>query len=141
MHPRENGFTLIELLVVIIVIAILAAVAVPVFIRQREKGYAAQTQSALKNAATAVEAYATDHGGSYQGLDTDPALAATLRSNGFVVPTWATSFDVVANSRNYCIEIRHASATAGSPWRRATYFGSQGAPQPTPDNCPGAPSL
>lgn len=141
MHEREHGFTLIELLVVIVVIAILAAIAVPVFIRQREKGYAAQTQSALKNAATAVEAYATEHGGSYQGLDADPALAATLRANGFVVPGWAITFDVVASSNNYCIEIRHISATSGTPWRRATYFGSQGAPQPTPDNCPGAPSL
>lgn len=141
MHARQNGFTLIELLVVIIVIAILAAIAVPVFVRQREKGYAAQMQSALKNAATAVEAYATDHGGNYQGLDADPALAATLRANGFVVPSWAITFDVVASSSNYCIEIRHGSATAGTAWRRATYFGSEGAPQPTPDNCPGAPSL
>lgn len=141
MHARQEGFTLIELLVVIVVIAILAAIAIPVFIRQREKGYDAQVQSALKNAATAVEAYATDNGGSYAGLETDPALAATLRANGFVVPSWASTFDVVASSTNYCIEIRHASATAATKWRRATYFGSEGAPQPTPDNCPGAPSL
>lgn len=141
MRPREDGFTLIELLVVIIVIAILAAIAIPVFIRQREKGYDAQVQSALKNAATAVEAYATDHAGNYSGLENDPGLAATLLDNGFRVPEWATSFDVVASTTAYCIEIRHESATSATRWRRATYFSSYGAPTPTPDNCPGAPSL
>jgi type IV pilus assembly protein PilA len=53
----EAGFTLIELLVVILIIAILAAIAIPVFLRQREKGYVSQSQSALKNAATAQESY------------------------------------------------------------------------------------
>jgi prepilin-type N-terminal cleavage/methylation domain-containing protein len=32
---REEGFTLIELLVVIVIIAILATIAIPVFLRQR----------------------------------------------------------------------------------------------------------
>lgn len=132
---------LIELLVVIIVIAILAAIAVPVFLAQREKGYAAQVQSALKNAATAVEAYATDNNGNYEGLETVPDLAATMEANGFRVPAWAASFDVVASSTAYCIEIRHGSASVGKPWRRATYLASQGAPGSSPDNCPAAPSL
>lgn len=143
MRPpgRQDGFTLIELLVVIIIIAVLAAIAIPVFIKQREKGYAAQVQSALKNAATAVEAYATDNAGKYSGLETVPDLAATLQDNGFKVPSWAMTFDVVAGDSNYCIEIRHASASAGTGWRRATYFGDRGAPGATPDNCPAAPSL
>lgn len=141
MRTRQDGFTLIELLVVIVVIAILAAIAIPVFINQREKGYDAQVQSALKNAATAVEAYATDHGGDYSGLETTPDLAADMAANGFKVPSWATTFDVVASASNYCIEIRHASSTAATQWRRATYFGDGGRPQPTPDNCPAAPSL
>lgn len=132
---------MIELLVVIVIVSVLAAIAIPVFINQRQKGYAAQVQSALKNAATAVEAYATDHAGDYSGLETDPDLARTLADNGFNVPTWAVTFDVVATNDNYCIQIRHSVATAATGWRRATYFGDVGAPAPSPDVCPASASL
>ena len=57
---NEGGFTLIELLVVIIIIGILAAIAIPVFLNQRKKGYDAQAKSDLRNAATAEETVITD---------------------------------------------------------------------------------
>jgi type IV pilus assembly protein PilA len=140
-EATQRGFTLVELLVVIVVIAILAAIAVPVYLQQRQKGYAAQVQAALKDAATAVESYATETNGDYSGLDNPPDTAALMLEQGFRVPTWAVSFDVVASATGYCIEIRHGSAIAGNAWRRGTYFGSAGVPTPTPDNCPAAASL
>ena len=51
-EEREGGFTLIELLVVIIIIGILAAIAIPVFLNQRKKGYDAQAKSDARNMAT-----------------------------------------------------------------------------------------
>src|SRR4051812_39575758 len=57
----EGGFTLIELLVVIIIIGILAAIAIPVFLNQRKKGYDAQAKSDLRNLATLEETYLTDN--------------------------------------------------------------------------------
>ena len=62
MDEKDQGFTLIELLVVIIIIGILAAIAIPVFLNQRQKGWDAQAKSDLKNMATAQETYLTDFG-------------------------------------------------------------------------------
>src|SRR4051812_20405042 len=68
-EEHEGGFTLIELLVVIIIIGILAAIAIPVFLNQRKKGYDAQAQSDLRNVATAEETYLSDHPGGYVACD------------------------------------------------------------------------
>ncbi|MFL6069781.1 MAG: prepilin-type N-terminal cleavage/methylation domain-containing protein [Actinomycetes bacterium] len=61
-EENEGGFTLIELLVVIIIIGILAAIAIPVFLNQRKKGWDSAVKSDLKNSATAQETYMTDNG-------------------------------------------------------------------------------
>ena len=63
IHKRmkgEKGFTLIELLVVIIIIAILAAIAIPTFLGQRNKAYDASAKSLVRNAMTAMETIYVD---------------------------------------------------------------------------------
>ena len=60
MKDKEEGFTLIELLVVMIIIGILAAIAIPVFLSQRQKGYDASVKSDLRTIANELESYNTD---------------------------------------------------------------------------------
>jgi prepilin-type N-terminal cleavage/methylation domain-containing protein len=135
-RDRDDGFTLIELLVVVLIIAVLAAIAIPLFYRQRERGHEAQVRSALRNAAQAAEAYVTDpaSGGSYSGLD--GGTYVDLAASGFRMPEYLEYVNIEASATAFCLETRHKSLTASSAWRRAVYRSDEGAPAPIPDHCP-----
>jgi type IV pilus assembly protein PilA len=106
-EEREGGFTLIELLVVIIIIGILAAIAIPVFLNQRQKGYDAQAKSDLRNVATAEETYLTENPASYLAT---AAPATALLSQGFHQSGNVTAIKVTVDVANgFCAEAKSAS--------------------------------
>ncbi|HWM07711.1 MAG TPA: prepilin-type N-terminal cleavage/methylation domain-containing protein [Solirubrobacteraceae bacterium] len=70
----EKGFTLIELLVVILIIGILAAIALPAFLNQREKAQDSEAKSAARTAQTALETFYSDN----QNYDVDQAAVELI---------------------------------------------------------------
>ena len=118
---REGGFTLIELLVVILIIAILAAIAIPIFLNQRKKAWVSQQQSALKNASIAAETWATDNNGNFTGMTKD-----NLIDNGFTDTSGVTLTVAKTGASGYCLK-----AASDNPVPVLWYNSKVGAPSQT----------
>jgi type IV pilus assembly protein PilA len=121
---KDRGFTLIEITVVVLIIAILAAIAIPFFLNQRNRSYESQAQASLRDAATAMKSYATDNDGTFL----NPGQEASLVGQGFR-STSGVTITIETGGPDYCLQADHDNLPAN--WRYAASAG-----RPISGDCP-----
>lgn len=128
---EESGFTLVELLVVMLILGILAAIAIPAFFSQRDKGYDSDAKANARTVQTALETYAVDNGGKYTG-----ATMTNLANIEGTINGMTGSVTVTPGTDSYTIESTSKSgnkfqivrASNGSTTFPCTTTGKAGCP-------------
>ena len=77
---QKKGFTLVELMVVVAIIAILAAVALPMYTRFKQKAMASAPVKVLSGATSALQTHYSEFG-NFMDITYDPATTQLMHNN------------------------------------------------------------
>jgi type IV pilus assembly protein PilA len=94
LHTRKGGFTLIELMIVVAIIGILAAIAIPNFLRFQLRSRVGEGKTNIAAIRTAEESYNAEYG-VYVAAVAAPATPATPTNSKRDWPATAPGFTTV----------------------------------------------
>lgn len=94
LNKRRGGFTLVEIMIVVAIIALLAAIAVPGFLRARKRSQASRIINDLRLIDSAVDQYAIE-----TNKTSGASVAVTDWTNYLKKNTnlWSTGKDILGN--------------------------------------------
>ena len=129
LNTKHAGFTLVEIMIVVAIIALLAAIAVPNFLRSRKRSQATQILQDLRVIDSAVDQYAIEYnktsGSSVAWSDVQlyikrgtrlyTSSGADILGNAFTLPTVDNAPKVSATSFSALSDV--APASFWSPYR------------------------
>src|ERR1044072_1113495 len=106
----EGGFTLIELLVVIIIIGILLAIAIPSYLKFRDRANQSAAKANVRASVPGIEAYYADNN-TYAGL----TLTGIQASYDAGIKN--ITFGSTLNATTYCVQsgVGHATFNKNGP--------------------------
>lgn len=90
MRKQEQGFTLIELMIVVAIIAILAAIAIPLYLNYTNRAKLSEAINMMSPAKTAVAAYYSANG-NMPSNNASAGLSAATSYTGKAVASVAVS--------------------------------------------------
>jgi len=95
LQNKRGGFTLVEIMIVVAIIALLAAIAVPNFLRARKRSQATRILEDLVQLDHAVDQYAIDNGET-SGMNPNFSDLANYIKTGTVL--YSTGADLFGDS-------------------------------------------
>ncbi|HTG43357.1 MAG TPA: prepilin-type N-terminal cleavage/methylation domain-containing protein [Verrucomicrobiae bacterium] len=87
LNNRRGGFTLVEIMIVVAIIALLAAIAVPGFLRARKRSQASRIINDLRLIDSAVDQYAIENNKSTAATVTVAAWTQYLKKGSALYNT------------------------------------------------------
>jgi prepilin-type N-terminal cleavage/methylation domain-containing protein len=92
MHKRRGGFTLVEIMIVVAIIALLAAIAIPAWLRARKRSQASRVLNDLRMIDAAVDQYAIENNKTSGSLVTVAQWTAYMKKGSALYTTGGDLF-------------------------------------------------